>query len=151
MGHFAELTVAKYGFTRAEQDEFAVASITRARAAAADGRFADEIVPVTVTTRKGETRVGEDEEPGRNDIAKVSQLRPAFAKDGTVTAASSSSISDGAAALLVMPEGEAKLRGIPVLARLIGQAEFAHEPEWFKSARVFAISALLDKIDWTHG
>lgn len=151
MGHFAELTAAKYAFTREEQDAFAIASITRAREAAAEGRFAAEIVPVAVSTRKGEIRVGEDEGPGRSDIAKVPQLKPAFAKDGTVTAASSSSISDGAAALLVMTEGEANRRGIPVLARIVGQAEFAQEPEWFTTAPVFAIRALLDKLGWTPG
>jgi len=151
MGHFAERTAARYGFTRKEQDEFAIASITRARQAAAEGHFAGEIVPVTVATRKGEITVREDEEPGRNDISKVPQLKPAFAKDGTVTAASSSSISDGAAALLVMTEGEAKERAVPMLARLIGQAEFAQEPEWFTTAPVFAIRALLDKLGWTPG
>jgi acetyl-CoA C-acetyltransferase len=151
MGHFAERTAAKYGFTREQQDEFAITSVTRARRAAAEGHFSDEIVPVTVTTRKGEVRVSEDEEPGRNDVAKIPQLRSAFAKDGTVTAASSSSISDGAAVLLVMTGAEAEARGLRPLARIVGQAEFAQEPEWFTTAPVFAIRSLLDKLGWTPG
>lgn len=151
MGHFAELTAAKYGFTREAQDDFAIASITRACQAAAEGRFADEITPVTVSTRKGEIVVSVDEGPGRSDMEKIPQLRPAFAKDGTVTAASSSSISDGAATLILTSENTAKSHGLPVLARLVGQAEFAHEPEWFTTAPVFAIRALLEKLDWTPG
>ena len=151
MGHFAELTAAKYGFTREEQDRFAIASVSRAREAAAERRFEGEIVPVTVTTRKGEVRVATDEGPDRSDIAKIPQLKPAFAKDGTVTAASSSSISDGAAALIVTTESEAKRRDLPVLARIVGQSEHAQEPEWFTTAPVFAIRALLDRLDWTPG
>lgn len=148
MGHFAERTARKYGFTREAQDEFAIASVSRARAAIAAGRFNDEIASVKVVTRKGEIVVGEDEEPGRNDVAKIPQLKPAFATDGTVTAASSSSISDGAASLILMSEVEAKKRKIAVLARIVGQAEFAQEPEWFTTAPVFAIKALLDKLQW---
>ena len=151
MGHFAELTAAKYGFTREQQDEFAITSVTRSRRAAAEGQFAEEIVPVTVTTRKGEVRVSEDEEPGRSDVAKIPQLRPAFAKDGTVTAASSSSISDGAAVLLVMTDDEAEARGLEPMARIVGQSEFAQEPEWFTTAPVFAIRSLLEKLGWTPG
>ncbi|HEX7719855.1 MAG TPA: acetyl-CoA C-acyltransferase [Woeseiaceae bacterium] len=148
MGHFAELTAQKYGFTREAQDEFAIASIKRARAAIVAGHFDNEIAPVTVATRKGKLLVSEDEEPGRNDVAKIPQLKPAFAKDGTVTAASSSSISDGAASLILMSEAEAKKRRLAVLARIAGQAEFAQEPEWFTTAPVFAIKALLNKLQW---
>jgi acetyl-CoA C-acetyltransferase len=151
MGHFAERTAAKYGFTREQQDEFAITSVTRARRAAAEGHFADEIVPVTVTTRKGEVRVSEDEEPGRNDVAKIPQLRSAFAKDGTVTAASSSSISDGAAVLLVMTGAEAEARDLRPLARIAGQGEFAQEPDWFTTAPGFAVRSRLDKLSWTAG
>ncbi len=148
MGHFAEVTAQKYGFTREAQDAFAIASISRARTAIAAGHFNSEIAPVTVATRKGEVIVGEDEEPGRNDVAKIPQLKPAFAKDGTVTAASSSSISDGAASLILMSEADAKKRNLAVLARIAGQAEFAQEPEWFTTAPVFAIRSLLDKLQW---
>ncbi len=148
MGHFAEVTAQKYGFTREAQDEFAIASINRARAAIAAGHFNSEIVSVKVATRRGEVIVGEDEEPGRNDVAKIPQLKPAFAKDGTVTAASSSSISDGAASLILISEAEAKKRRLAVLARIAGQAEFAQEPEWFTTAPVFAIRSLLDKLQW---
>jgi acetyl-CoA C-acetyltransferase len=149
MGHFAEITAAKYGFTRAAQDDFAIASVSRARAATAAGRFSDEITPVTVTSRKGEWAVAEDEGPGRNDLEKIPHLRPAFAKNGTITAASSSSISDGAASLLLMSEPEAAIRQLTVLARIAGQAEFAQEPEWFTTAPVFAIRSLLDKLGWS--
>ncbi len=149
MGHFAELTAQKYGFTRAAQDEFAIASVNRALAAIAAGHFSSEIASVTIATRKGEVVVSEDEEPGRNDVAKIPQLKSAFAKDGTVTAASSSSISDGAASLILMSEAEAKKRKLAVLARIAGQAEFAQEPEWFTTAPVFAIRSLLDKLQWT--
>jgi acetyl-CoA C-acetyltransferase len=149
MGHFAEITAAKYGFTRAAQDDFAIASVSRARAATTAGRFAGEITPVTVTSRKGEWVVAEDEGPGRNDLEKIPHLRPAFAKNGTVTAASSSSISDGAASLLLMSESEAAKRQLTVLARISGQAEFAQEPEWFTTAPVFAIRSLLDKLGWS--
>jgi acetyl-CoA C-acetyltransferase len=149
MGHFAEITAAKYGFTRAAQDDFAIASVSRARAATAVGRFSDEITPVTVTSRKGEWAVAEDEGPGRNDLEKIPHLRPAFAKNGTITAASSSSISDGAASLLLMSEPEAAIRQLTVLARIAGQAEFAQEPEWFTTAPVFAIRSLLDKLGWS--
>ncbi len=148
MGHFAEETAVKYGFTREAQDAFAVESLTRARAAIEEGRFSDEIAPVTVKTRKGETVVTEDEGPGRQSIEKIPQLRPAFRKDGTVTAASSSSISDGAAALILMRESEARRRGIPVLARIHGQSGFAQEPAWFTTAPVQAVRALHEKLGW---
>lgn len=149
MGHFAEITAKKYNFTRADQDAFAIASVQRARAAMSDGRFDAEIAPVTVSTRKGDIVVSEDEGPGTADLDKIPTLRPAFAKDGTVTAASSSSISDGAAALLLMSNSEAKHRGLEPLGTIIGHSGFAHEPEWFTTAPVFAIRALHEKLGWS--
>ncbi len=148
MGHFAEVTAEKYGFSREAQDEFAIASVTRARTAMADSKFDNEIAPVTVKTRKSETVVAEDEGPGKADIDKIPTLRPAFKKDGTVTAASSSSISDGAATLILMRESDAKSRGANVLATIAGHSGFAHEPEWFTTAPVFAIKALHEKLGW---
>ena len=143
MGHFAEQTAQKYDFTREAQDEFAIASVTRARAAAESDAFNDEIAPVTVATRKGETIVDADEGP-----QAANNLRPAFAKGGTVTAASSSSISDGAASLILMRASDAKARGIPALATVVGHAGFAHEPAWFTTAPVSAIQALQEKLGW---
>jgi len=148
MGHFAEQTADKYGFTREDQDAFAIESVTRARAASSAGRFDDEIAAVTVKTRKGETVVDSDEGPGVANVEKIPQLRPAFRKDGTVTAASSSSISDGAASLILMRESDAKARGIAVLATVAGHSGFAHEPAWFTTAPVFAIKTLQDKLSW---
>lgn len=148
MGHFAEVTAQKYGFSREAQDEFAIASVTRARNAMADGKFDNEIAAVTVKTRKGESVVSEDEGPGNVDIEKIPTLRPAFKKDGTVTAASSSSISDGAATLVLMRQSDAKSRGIKVLATIAGHSGFAHEPEWFTTAPVFAIKSLHEKLGW---
>jgi acetyl-CoA C-acetyltransferase len=148
MGHFAELTAEKYGFSRDDQDAFAIASVTRARDAIEQGRFTNEIAPVTVKTRKGEQVVSEDESPGKVDIDKIPNLRPAFKKDGTVTAASSSSISDGAASLILMRESQARDQGINVLARIAGHSGFAQAPEWFTTAPVFAIKALHEKLGW---
>ncbi len=148
MGHFAELTAAKYGFTREAQDEFAITSVTRARDAMAAGKFSDEIAPISVKSRKAETVVSEDESPMRANIEKIPTLRPAFSKDGTVTAASSSSISDGAATLVLMRRSEAEKRGISILARIVGHAGFAQEPEWFTTAPVFAIKALHKALGW---
>lgn len=149
MGHFAEQTAEKYGFTREAQDAFSVESVMRARAAAADGRFKDEITAITVTSRKGETVVEDDEGPRVANIEKIPQLRPAFRKDGTVTAASSSSISDGAASLILMRESDAASRGISMLATIAGHSGFAHEPEWFTTAPVFAIKALQKNLGWS--
>ena len=148
MGHFAELTAEKYGFSRDDQDAFAIASVSRARDAIQQGRFTNEIAPVTVKTRKGEQVVSEDESPGKVDIDKIPKLRPAFKKDGTVTAASSSSISDGAASLILMRESQARDQGINVLARIAGHSGFAQAPEWFTTAPVFAIKALHEKLGW---
>ena len=151
MGHFAEQTAGKYGFTRENQDAYAIESVTRARAATANGQFKDEITPVTVKSRKGETIVNDDEGPTVANIEKIPQLRPAFSKDGTVTAASSSSISDGAASLILMRESDARSRGLTVLAMVAGHSGFAHEPEWFTTAPVFAIKALQEKLGWDPG
>ena len=148
MGHFAELTARKYGFSREDQDAFAIESVTRARAAMSSGAFDTEITPVTVATRKGAVTVSQDEGPATANPDKIPTLKPAFAKDGTVTAASSSSISDGAAALILMSASEAKNRGLKVLATIVGHSGFAHEPEWFTTAPVFAIRALHEKLGW---
>ena len=146
MGHFAEMTAKKYGFSRAEQDDFAIASVSRAQESDKAGRFADEIVPVTVTARSGEQTVDSDEIPHKANIDRIPSLRPAFAKDGTVTAASSSSIADGAAILLIMNGAEVKNRGLEPLARILGHSGYAQEPEWFTTAPIFAIRSLLDRI-----
>jgi acetyl-CoA C-acetyltransferase len=149
MGYFAEATAEKYGFSRKDQDDFAIASVTRARAATEEGRFQNEIAPVTVKTRRSEDVVSEDEGPGSANIEKIPTLKPAFKKDGTVTAASSSSISDGAATLILMRESDARERGAFVMATIAGHSGFAHEPEWFTTAPVHAINALHEKLDWS--
>jgi acetyl-CoA C-acetyltransferase len=149
MGVFAEATAEKYGFTREMQDAFTIESVKRAQAAIASGAFADEIVPVKVSTRKGEVEFATDEQPGKSDIAKIPTLKGAFKKDGTVTAASSSSISDGAAATVLMSADEAAKRGLKPLARIVGHVTNSHDPEWFTTAPVGAISKLLTKVDWT--
>ncbi len=149
MGHYAEATSQKYGFTREDQDAFAIESVTRATRAAGDGSFDAEITPVTVKTRKGEHTVSVDEVPGTVSVEKIPNLRPAFAKDGTVTAASSSSISDGAAALVIMRASEAEKRGLEPLARMAGHSAFSHEPAWFTTAPVYALKSLQEKLGWT--
>jgi acetyl-CoA C-acetyltransferase len=148
MGYFAEETARKYGFSREQQDEFAITSVTRAREAAESGRFDSEIVPVTVRSRKGDSVVTADDGPTVASVEKIPTLRPAFAKDGTVTAASSSSISDGAASLILMRASDARERGIEPLASIAGHSGFAHEPEWFTTAPVFAIRTLHEKLGW---
>ena len=148
MGIFAEATSRKYAFTRADQDAFATESVRRALRAVENGDFDAEITPVTIKGRKGETVVARDETPFTCDINKIPSLKPAFAKDGTVTAASSSSISDGAAALIVMRESTAKARGLKPLARVLAYASYAHEPEWFTTAPVGAIRKTLTKLGW---
>jgi len=149
MGVFAEATVAKFGFTREEQDAYSIESVTRAQAAQASGAFNDEIVPVKVATRKGEVEVATDEQPGKSDIAKIPTLKPAFKKDGSVTAASSSSISDGAAATVLLSADEAAKRGLQPLAKIIGHATYSQQPEWFTTAPVAAIDKLLKQVGWT--
>ncbi|WP_374011647.1 acetyl-CoA C-acyltransferase [Pseudoxanthomonas koreensis] len=148
MGVFAESTVEKYGFSREDQDAFAIESVKRAQAAQASGAFDGEIAAVKVSTRKGELEFASDEQPGKSDVAKIPTLRPAFRKDGTVTAASSSSISDGAAATVLLSADEAARRGLKPLARIVGHQTWAHQPEWFTTAPVGAIASLLDKVGW---
>jgi len=151
MGAFAEATAQKYGFSRADQDAFATESTQRALRAVSSGAFAAEITPVTVKGRKGETLVEKDETPFTVDLSKIATLKPAFRKDGTVTAASSSSISDGAAAAVLMSAAEAQRRGVAPLARIVGYASFAQEPEWFTTAPAGAINKLLAQIGWKAG
>jgi len=149
MGVFGEACADKYHFTREAQDAFATESVKRAQAAIASGAFVDEIVPVKVTTRKGEMEYATDEQPGKSDVAKIPTLKPAFRKEnGTITAASSSSISDGAAATVLMSADEAKKRGLKPLARIVGHATHSQEPEWFTTAPVGAMDKLLKKIGW---
>ncbi|HVY81011.1 MAG TPA: acetyl-CoA C-acyltransferase [Steroidobacteraceae bacterium] len=148
MGCFADATAAKYGFSRADQDAFAAESVRRALRAVEAGDFDAEVTPVTVKGRKGETVVARDETPFTCDINKIPSLKPAFGKDGTVTAASSSSISDGAAALVLMRESTAKARGLKPLARVLAYASHAHEPEWFTTAPGGAIKKTLAKLGW---
>jgi len=148
MGFFGDATARRYNFSRADQDAFSIESVQRALAAGRSGAFRDELAPVTVGIRNGEVVVSEDEEPARCDIQRIPTMRPAFSKDGTVTAASSSSISDGAAALLLMSAAEADRRGLAPLARIVGQASIAQEPEWFTTAPVPAIKKVLSAADW---
>ncbi len=148
MGHYAEETAGKYGFSRDQQDAFAIESVTRAQAAVANGTFRDEIAAVTISSRKGDTVIDTDETPGAISIDKIPNLRAAFKKDGTVTAATSSSIADGAAALLMMTASEAKRRGLEPMARLLGHSSFAKEPAWFTTAPVDAIKNLHEKLGW---
>lgn len=148
MGVFGDATCAKYGFTREQTDAYAAESARRAQQAIADGKFKDEIVPVTVVTRKGEVLVDTDEQPGRIDTAKIPTLRPSFGKEGVLTAASSSPISDGAAATVLMSADEAAKRGLKPLARIVAHAGHAQAPEWFTTAPVKAISSVLEKAGW---
>ena len=151
MGTFAEATAGRYGFSREAQDEFAIRSLTRAKKAIEEGIFKEEIVPVTIKGRKGDTVVESDETPLKANLEKIPTLKPAFAKDGTVTPANSSSISDGAAALVMMRESTAEKRGIRPIARILGHTEHAHEPAWFTTAPVTAIKKLLEKLEWNAG
>lgn len=148
MGTFGEDCAAKYQFTREQQDAFATASVTRAQKAVADGSFAAEITPVTVKERAGERVVASDEGPGKIKLDKIPQLKPAFKKDGTITAASSSSINDGAAALVLMRASTAERLGCTPLARIVGHATHAQEPNWFTTAPVGATRKLLAKTGW---
>ena len=149
MGHFGELCADKYKFSREEQDRYAIESVTRAQKALANGLFKKETVPVTVKSRKGDYLVDNDEEPGRCDVKKIPTLKPAFKKEGgTVTAATSSSISDGAAALVLMSAKLAKEHDLAPLARIVGHATFAQEPAWFTTAPVGAMAKLLKNVGW---
>ena len=149
MGVFGDAACAKYGYDRAALDAFAAESVKRAQAAQASGAFAAEIVPVTVKTRKGDVVVDKDEEPGKIDASKIPDLRPAFGKEGVLTAASSSKISDGAAALVVMSAEAAAAAGVTPLARIVAHATHAQAPEWFTTAPVTALRNVLAKAGWS--
>ena len=151
MGTFGEDCAAKYHFTREQQDNFAIASVERAQAAIKNGAFKAEIAPVTVKDRKGERVVDIDEGPGKVKLDKIATLKPAFKKDGTVTAASSSSINDGAAAMVLMRESTAKKLGCTPLARIVSHATHAQEPEWFSTAPIGATEKALKKAGWHVG
>ncbi|MFV0679259.1 acetyl-CoA C-acyltransferase [Ottowia sp.] len=151
MGTFGEDCAAKYKFSRAQQDAFAVASVERAQKAIQSGAFKAEITPVTVKERKGARVVDTDEGPGKIKLDKIPTLKPAFKKDGTVTAASSSSINDGAAAMVLMRESRAKKLGCQPLVRIAGHSTHAQEPEWFSTAPIGATEKLLKKIGWQVG
>ncbi|WP_397474621.1 acetyl-CoA C-acyltransferase [Pusillimonas sp.] len=148
MGVFAESCAGKYSFSREQQDDFALESLRRARAATEDGSFKWEIAPVTVAGRKGDTVIDTDEGPTKAMPEKIPTLKPAFKKDGTVTAANASSISDGAAAMVLMRESTAKQLGVTPLARIVAQSQHSQEPEWFTTAPVGAMQKLLDKAGW---
>jgi acetyl-CoA C-acetyltransferase len=148
MGVFAEATAKKYNFTREMQDDYTRTSVQRALLAQSNESFKDEIAPVTITTRKGDTTILLDEGPDASKLEKISRLKPAFAKDGTVTAANSSSISDGASSLILMSYKTAQEHNLKPLAKINGHASFAHQPEWFTTAPVHAINSLLSKLSW---
>ncbi|MFT4912221.1 MAG: acetyl-CoA C-acetyltransferase [Brevundimonas sp.] len=149
MGAFAEDAAGQYQFTREAQDAYAIESLTRARAAIESGAFKAEITPVEVKTRKGSETVSVDEQPGKADPSRIPTLKPAFAKDGTITAANASSISDGAAALVMMRESTAKTLGLPVVARIVAHAAHAHESGLFTTAPVPAMQKALKKAGWS--
>ena len=149
MGGFGEKCAAKYDFTREQQDDFSRASVERANKATEEGLFANEITPVTVKSRKGDIEITTDEEPGRINVERIPDLRPAFAKDGTITAASSSKISDGGAALLLMSADNAAQRGVQPLARIVAHATHSQEPEWFTTAPVGALKKVLERAGWS--
>ena len=149
MGTFGEDCAAKYGFTREQQDNFAITSVKRAQAATQSGAFAAEITPVTIKGRAGDTVIRTDEAPGKVKLEKIASLKPAFKKDGTITAASSSSISDGAAALVMMRASTAASMGLKPLARIVSHAVHAQEPNWFATAPVGAVNKALAKAGWS--
>lgn len=149
MGTFAEICADRYALTREDQDEFAIRSLERARSACDKGLFAREIAPVIVQTRQGETIIHKDEQPFRANIDKIPTLKPAFRKDGTVTPANSSSISDGASAMLLMLESTALAENLAPAARIVGHATYAQEPSWFTTAPIGAINALLKQTGWS--
>lgn len=149
MGIFAEACVDKYGFTREEQDAYAIESLRRAREAIEKGYYDWELTPVTVSSRRGDTVVDTDEAPGRANPDRIPTLRPAFKKDGTVTAANASSISDGAAALVLMRASTAEKLGAKPIAKIVAHTQHAQEPEWFTTAPVGAVQKLMEKAGWT--
>ncbi|MDP6969655.1 MAG: acetyl-CoA C-acyltransferase [Gammaproteobacteria bacterium] len=148
MGAFAQQTADQYGLTREQMDAFAIASLNKANAAIANGDLLAEIEPVSVTTRQGEVLVSVDEQPGQANVAKIPALRPAFSKDGTVTAANSSSISDGASALVLASERAIREQALQPLARIVGVSSYAREPSEFTLAPIGAMQKLLTKLDW---
>ena len=148
MGHFAENTAEKYQFSREAQDDFAIRSLQRGKKANEDGSFDAEMVPVTVATRKGEKIVGQDEQPFLANIEKIPTLKPAFRKNGTVTPANSSSISDGASSMVLMRRSVAEKRGVTPLAEIVAHSTFSQDPAWFTTAPVGAISSLFEKTGW---
>lgn len=149
MGNFAETCASKYQFSREMQDAFAIESLSRAKQAIEKGYFANEVAPVTLSTRRGDVVVDTDEQPGNAKPEKIPQLRPAFQKDGSVTAANASSISDGAAALALMMSDEAEARGLKPIALIHGYDESAQEPEWFTTAPVTAVQNTLKRVGWS--
>ena len=149
MGNFAETCASKYQFSREMQDVFAMESLSRAKQAIEKGYFANEVAPVTLSTRRGDVVVDTDEQPGNAKPEKIPQLRPAFQKDGSVTAANASSISDGAAALTLMMSDEAEARGLKPIALIHGYDESAQEPEWFTTAPVTAVQNTLKRVGWS--
>lgn len=148
MGAFAEECATRFGFTRQAQDEYAVSSLTRALKATDTGHFNSEIMPLVVKQRGTETTITRDEQPQRSSPEKIAALKPAFRSDGTITAANASSISDGAAALVLMRRSRAEAFGLTPLAEILGHASFAHEPPWFTTAPIYAVKALLDRLGW---
>ena len=151
MGVFAEKCAEKYGYTREDKDEFAIESVRRSQDAMEGGNFEKEITPVTFSSRKSDVEITEDEQPKKAMLDKIPKLRPAFAKDGTVTAANASSISDGAAAVVMMKESEAEKHNITPIAKIVAHATHAHEPEWFSTAPVGAMNKLFVKTGWSVG
>ncbi len=149
MGVFAEKTAEKYNFSREAQDDFAIASLSRANEAITKGHFKSEISPVTVKSRKGDIIIDTDEQPGKARPEKIPTLKPAFAKDGTVTPANSSSISDGASAMILMTRAQADKRGLKPIARIVGHSVHAQEPNWFTTAPVGAMKKLYEKTGWS--
>jgi len=150
MGCFAEATAKHFHFSREQQDEYAIQSMTKALKAIESGAFADEITPITLSTRKGDTTVTTDEGPDAAKLSKIPQLKPAFQSDGTVTAANSSSISDGAASLIIMSAATAQKRGLKPLARIVAHASHAQAPEWFTTAPVDAMRKVMNKAGWNQ-
>ncbi len=149
MGNFAEDTAAAYQFTRAQQDDFAIASLERAQKAQNSGAFDREIVPIEIAGRKGTTQITQDEQPAKGDASKIPTLKPAFSKDGTITAANASSISDGAAALVLTRASIAEKLGLDPIARIVAHGAHAHAPSLFTTAPVFAIRKTLEKAGWS--
>lgn len=148
MGQCAEMCAREYKITREQQDEFAAESYRRAQASIKDGKFKKEIVPVVIKDRKGEISITEDEEPGKVNFEKMTQLKPAFEKDGTITAANASKINDGASAVMVMSFEESQRRGLKPLARIVGYTTYSHAPEWFATAPAPAVQKLMRRVDW---